>query len=98
MNNRFTFKDFVLLVLMVGLIIVVLLGMKQYDRQYQSLQSIEVSLKEQTYELSQLRRTIQSGIRVANMPTTQTAGDGGTPIGDFFKYQKAAEQRPDYAM
>jgi len=101
MNNRFTFKDFILLVLLVGVVIVVLLAMKQYDRQYQTLQSIESSIKEQTTEITQLRRAIQSGVRVADSysaPTTQTTPEGWTPGGDVFKYVKAAQQKPNYAM
>src|SRR6185295_10380572 len=101
MNNRFTFKDFILLVLLVGVVIVVLLAMKQYDRQYQTLQSIESSIKEQTTEITQLRRAIQSGVRVADSfsaPTTQITPEGWTPGGDVFKYVKAAQHKPNYAM
>src|SRR5258706_1514585 len=97
MNNRFTFKDFLHLVLMVAVIIVLLLAMQQYDRQYQALQRIESALKDQTNEISQLRRTIQSGVRISDIPTTQSVAGGWTPRGDFFKYEKAAQQRPHYA-
>src|SRR3954468_17689723 len=98
MNNRFTFKDFIHLVLMVVVIVVLLLAMKQYDRQYQALQRIEENIKDQTNEISQLRRVIQSGVRVSQTPSTQSVAGDWTPQADFFKYQKAAEQKPDYAQ
>ena len=65
MENRFGIKDFFLFVLMMGLIVVVLLAMKQYDRQWTTMQAISEQLTEQTRELSQLRRSIQQGVRVS---------------------------------
>ena len=100
MNNRFTFKDFILLVLLAGVIIVVLLSMKQRDRQYEVLLKINDKLDQQTTDISQLRRAIQSGVRVADSsaaPTTQSTAEGWTPGGDVFKYVKAMQQKPDYA-
>src|ERR1051325_9127819 len=102
MNNRFSFKDFVLLVLLVGVIIVVLLSMKQRDLEHETLQKISSKLDEQTTDISQLRRAIQSGVRVADYgsaSTTQgtTAQGWTTGAGDVFKYVKAAQQKPDYA-
>src|SRR2546421_3018941 len=97
MNNRFTFKDFILLLLLVGLIIVVLLSMKQRDREYEVLLRIHDKLDEQTTDISQLRRAIQSGVRVAEGPTTQTVAEGWTPAGDVFKYVKQAQQNPNYS-
>jgi len=100
MNNRFTFKDFILLVLLVGLIIVVLLSMKQRDREFEVLQQVRDKLDQQTTDIAQLRRAISSGVRVADSssaPTTQTTAEGWTPAGDVFKYVKQAEQKSDYS-
>src|SRR5258706_15674232 len=82
---------------MAAVIPVLVLPIQQYDRQYQALQRIESALKDQTNEISQLRRTIQSGVRISDTPTTQSLAGGWTPRGDFFKYEKAAQQKPDYA-
>src|SRR5437868_923233 len=100
MNNRFSFKDFILLVLLVGVMIVVLLSMKQRDREYEVLQQISSKLDQQTTDVSQLRRAIQSGVRVAESsgsPSTQTTAKGWTAGGDVFKYVKAAQQKSDYS-
>ena len=77
MNNRFTFKDFILLVLLVGVIIVVLLSMKQRDRQYEVLLQVRDRLDQQTTDITQLRRAIQSGVRVAD----SSAADSGPRCG-----------------
>jgi len=82
MNNRFTFKDFVLMVLLVGVIIAVVLSMKQRDRQYEVLLQVRDRLDQQTTDISQLRRAIQSGVRVADSSsttTTQATAEGWTP-------------------
>src|SRR5688572_33244460 len=69
--------------------------MKQYDRQLQVLTRIDERLQEQTTEISQLRRAIQSGIRVS---TTQSSGGLASSDNEFFKHVRAAQQKPDYAM
>ncbi len=61
MENRFGIKDFILVILLGAVIVVLLLGMKQYDRQWQVLREIQKQATEQTRELSALRRSVQSG-------------------------------------
>src|SRR5437016_1872048 len=54
MQNRFGFKDLILVVLIVLLIVVVLLGMKQLDRQWSSLQTLQEQGREQTRLLASI--------------------------------------------
>jgi peptide/nickel transport system substrate-binding protein len=101
MENRFAFKDFVLFSLVVLLILVVWLGMKQLDRQWSLLQTIQQQGTDQTRILASIERTLQEGINVntqngsTTTPTTRSA-DSGSP-GDPFENLKEAEKRPDFA-
>ena len=100
MDNRFTFKDFMHLVLTVALIVVALLAMKQYDRQHRTLLRIEEKLGEQTTEISQLRRTVMQGVAIAGPSTRPGTAQGkfGSEGIQFFQHVKAAQQKPDYAL
>src|SRR3954462_14903804 len=78
MEKRFGIKDLVLLLMLGALILVVLLAMKQYDRQWEVLSAIQKQSAEQTTELSRIRRTLASGISVrggtgGGVPTTGPA-------------------------
>lgn len=95
MNNRFGLKDLVLMVLLVLVLVVLFLGMKQVDRQWDKLQAINHNLEDQGREIAQLRRAISSGVSIRSasggQASTQPAAD------DPFKYVKEAEAKPDYA-
>ena len=94
MENRFGIKDFFLLLMVGVLIVVVLLAMKQYDRQYEVLRDIQKQSTNQTRELAALRRVIQSGGGFAGTnPTTRSAGGA-----DPFPHVRKAQQDPDYAL
>ncbi len=80
MDNRFGFRDFVMAGLCLLVVIVVLLAMKQYDRQYQRVVRIGDELRDQTAEQAQLRRDIgelrrliEQGVRVQSSQTSATA-------------------------
>src|SRR5258707_14889607 len=81
MQNRFGFKDLVTTFLFVVLIVVVFVGMKQLDRQWDVLQGLENQGKEQTRLLASISRTLDdmasNGAAVSHGPTTQRAGGGG---------------------
>jgi peptide/nickel transport system substrate-binding protein len=94
-NNRFAFKDLVQMMLLAGVIIAIFLAMKQSDRQWALLQSINNNLTEQTREMGHLRRAISNGVSLAG-PTTRSAEAGG--LGDPFKHVKEAQAKPDYAQ
>ncbi len=103
MENRFGFREFILSSLLVILILVVLLGMKQLDRQWAVLQSITQQNSEQTRQLTGIRRTLEEGINVniahGGSATTQQSGhsDEWPNRGDGFANLKAAEAKPDFA-
>src|SRR6476646_64588 len=100
MEKRFGLKDLVLFLLLGVLLLVVLLAMKQYDRQWEVLRHIEKQGQEQIQELSALRRLIASGIIVrgagtsTSAPSTQAVGQ---EIDPFYRV-KEVQQRPDYAQ
>src|SRR5688572_3294294 len=102
MDNRFGVKDFVLLVLMGVLIVVVLVAMKQYDRQWQTLREIERNSSQQTRELAQINRSLKSGAFAArpggaSASTTQSTASAGAGA-DPFPHVREAQSRPDYAL
>lgn len=93
MENRFTIKDLVLFTLVIGVIVLVGLAMVQYDRQWGVLQTLSEQSREQTRELSQIRRMLQRGVLTAAVPTTGPAGQD-----DPFERIRTAQTRDDYAM
>ncbi len=74
MENRFGFKDLVLTVLLVALIVVVLLAMKQVGRQWGQLQRIHTSLDRQNKELKDIGQLLRSG-------AITRSGNGGSERG-----------------
>jgi peptide/nickel transport system substrate-binding protein len=106
MENRFGIKDLVLLVLLVVLIVSVWLSMVKTNRDRELLVAIQSQGREQTAELSRIRRTLASGINVRGTagPTTgPSTAEGPTSPGampgvsdPFFRVMEA-QQQPDYA-
>jgi peptide/nickel transport system substrate-binding protein len=101
METRFGFKDFVLVSLVVVLIVVVLLGMKQIDRQWAVMQAIQQQGTEQTRLLANIQRTLSQGVPIyeggtsASTSTTQSTPSAARD--DAFANLKEAEQHPDFA-
>lgn len=95
MDNRFGLKDFVLSLLLIVLIISVWLAMKQYDRQWEVIDAIDRKLDEQTRELTQLRRTISSGV-----VATHTPSQGISPQTDNNPFERVntAQAQKDFAV
>jgi len=82
MDRRFGFKDFVLAVLLVGVIVVVLLAMLQYDRQLERLNAIERTLQAHTRDLASIQRAIDRGVAVRrDSNQAQNAGADAGPSG-----------------
>ena len=61
MENRFGLKDLFLFLLVCGLIVLVLLQMKQYDRQWQVVQQVRNQVGDQTSDLARIRRMLEQG-------------------------------------
>jgi peptide/nickel transport system substrate-binding protein len=95
MENRFGFRDFILVTLIVILIGVVLLSMKQVDRQWRVLQDLQTSSMEQTRHLAAIDRAVSSGVALGG--NANNASQQISPQGDPFKYLREAENQPDFA-
>lgn len=106
MDNRFGFKELVISVLLVALIVVVLLAMKQYDRQWETLQRIDQRLAEQTTTLINLNDTLRNArLTAATPPSTDAAASdpsddsaARTPEDDPFYRILAPRENPDFAF
>jgi peptide/nickel transport system substrate-binding protein len=104
MENRFGLKDFVLYALLGVLIVVVLLAMKQYDRQWDRVVAIEGKLDTQARELREIQNKLTAGVAVQPGPTASgSAGSAATGPAvasagnDPFARIRAAQQQPGYA-
>src|SRR5687767_5542165 len=101
MQNRFGIKDFFLFALIVVLVVLVVVAMKQYDRQWKVLNQINDNIQLQTRELSNLSRVLSSGGFASGVPTTQgsqVASIGNPKLDAVFAPIRAAQQKPDYAQ
>lgn len=94
MDRRFGVRELIVSGLLVVLIVLVLLAMKQYDRQWQVLSSIDKQLREQTRELARVRGALAGGAAtMRSAPATEvTAGS------DPFYRMKEAQAKSDYAL
>src|ERR687890_116981 len=93
MENRFGLKDLFLFLLLGVLIVLVVFGMKQYDRQWDVIQQTRSKLEEQTTDLARIRRLLeQGGGRTGPSIATNQAAD---PPADLRVLQSHAA--PDYA-
>ncbi|MEO0588372.1 MAG: ABC transporter substrate-binding protein, partial [Planctomycetota bacterium] len=81
MENRFGFRDLVLVVLLLALIVMVGLAMVQFDRQYQAVRSIQSALEDQASSQARLERTLKSiDSRLASGAVVAgPTGGGGAP-------------------
>ncbi|NJL30579.1 MAG: hypothetical protein HC898_02505 [Phycisphaerales bacterium] len=91
MDNRFGFRDLVMVLLGVLMLAMLLLAMKQYDRQFQRIVRIGEELQTQSGEQAQLRREVadlrrvledgikvfpQTGPSTSSNPSSQPANTG----------------------
>ncbi len=93
MENRFGFKELVLSALMVAIIVVLLLAMRQYDRQWTQLDRITTTLKQQNEELRRMSDLLSQGIRVSSSDGTRSQNDAA----QVFPRIEAARAMPGYA-
>ena len=83
MESRFGLKDFVLMVLVLGVGITVVLAMVQDDRKWNKLSVLESEMKRQSSTLGDIKRALENG--VVSMPSSGSAlyaGSSGKPLRD----------------
>jgi peptide/nickel transport system substrate-binding protein len=80
METRFGVKDFFLFALVILLIIVLLLAMAQFDRQYKLVVEIDQQGRDQVKELVAIHRALDRGISLGTQATQQAAVEGGDPF------------------
>ncbi len=98
MENRFTVKDLFLFLLVAALIVLVVLSMFQYDRQWEQMTLINTQLREQTRDLARIRSLLERGVPMQpGVTTTGVTAAASTPDSDPFYYVRQARQQPDYA-
>jgi len=101
MENRFGLKDLAHLLLTCVLIVVVLLAMKQYDRQWLVLDEVRKQGQDEIRELVAIRRALQSGVPVSAGTGRQTSVASTQPTdpkSDPFRHIREAQKKPDYAL
>jgi peptide/nickel transport system substrate-binding protein len=91
MENRFGVKDFVLVALLIVVIVMSILQMVQYDRQWSLMQQSNRMLTEQATDLAKIRRKLDEGV-----VGTATPSATGSPMAGFERVL-AAQQMPDFA-
>lgn len=96
MENRFGVKDFFLFLMVGALIVLVVMSMFQFDRQYDQVLKIKQRQDELTEDLVAIRRQIaQGGFALGPGSTTRPAG--GPETLEVFAPLAAAEKLPDFA-
>jgi peptide/nickel transport system substrate-binding protein len=95
MENRFGIKDLFLFLLLAGLIVVVVLAMTQFDRQYQQVLTIKQQNDELTRDIVGIKRQLAEGVTAVATANGATRPAG--PKVDAFFHLRKAEQRPDFA-
>jgi peptide/nickel transport system substrate-binding protein len=95
MEKNFGIKDLFLFLLIGALIVVVVLAMRQFDRQYQDVRIIKEQQAGVINDLAKIRRQLAEGVTAIGAgpgiaPTTQ-------PKVDAFTALREAEKQPDFA-
>jgi peptide/nickel transport system substrate-binding protein len=98
MENRFGIKDFFTFILLFAIIALVVIGMKQFDRQYQEIRKLQTQTSALTNDLNNIRREasslaeevsglradIRAGIKVSGVaPQSGVATDISAPKTEF---------------
>jgi len=101
MENRFGFKDFVLMVLLVAILASIWIAMKQFDRQHGQMVQLVEQVKQITSaqarterSIGQLQGMIEQGVTVTG---TAAPGNENAETSDPFARMNAAKAEPDYA-
>ena len=62
MDNRFGIKDFFLFTILAVVIVMILLAMLQFDRQWNEVQNIKAKIEQQAVDLQTIQRTLDRGV------------------------------------
>jgi peptide/nickel transport system substrate-binding protein len=97
MENRFGVKDFFLFAILIGIGVMVLLAMKEFDRQWDEIQKLQAQVGNQQKVLSQVHDALGRGVSV-NAATSQPASGtaSGSPDDPFYRLN-AAQEMPGYS-
>jgi len=102
MENKFGFKDAIVIILLLVLIVSVWLAMKMFDRQWDDVQQVKTAVSELTGEqarlrnqIGDLRELIEQGVKVSG---SANPGDHDNPSGyDPHARVKTARQKENFA-
>jgi peptide/nickel transport system substrate-binding protein len=112
MENRFGIKDFFLFAIITSLVVLVVLAMVQFDRQYDNIKELQRDTRALATDLGQIRSGMrsldeailemrESGIAIAGAGgesgATLTRGFGRDRASDPFYQIEQAEQEPEFA-
>jgi peptide/nickel transport system substrate-binding protein len=97
MENRFGFKDVLVVILLFALVVMFGLKMVQDDRQWEKFGQIQTAIQQQTNDITSLKRSIASGSAVTVRPAGDPTSPGQVDLGDVFHRLKAAQKLPDYS-
>ena len=102
MENRFGVKDFFYFTLLIALILLVVLGMVQVDRQWKVIRELKDLSNQHTRDLVSIQRTLaEAPTPVVTPPGPTTGPSTGTASGgqwpDPFRLMKEAEKSPGFA-
>jgi peptide/nickel transport system substrate-binding protein len=103
MENRFGIKDLFLFLLIAGLIVVVVMAMYQFDRQYQEVLTIKQQNNDLTTDIAKIRRQLAEGVQAVALTGPLAGGGTGsstqptTQKVDTFTHLRAAEKMPGFA-
>ncbi|MEM9419449.1 MAG: ABC transporter substrate-binding protein [Planctomycetota bacterium] len=85
MENRFGFKDFVLMVLLVAILASIWIAMKQFDRQHETLRTVAEEVKQQAAAQARLERLLaQIDSKIEEGGFAIGAGQGRMPMLEGF--------------
>src|SRR3954453_11956633 len=109
MENRFGFKDFFILLIVCILIVLVLVAMRQFDRQYDNVLTIKSQNEQLAADVMRIKRQISdlvaNGVAAPAAPAAPQQGNvnSGTPTTrpaarvDAFSHLRDAEKLPGFA-
>ncbi|MCG5511746.1 peptide-binding protein [Ectothiorhodospira shaposhnikovii] len=101
MEKRFTSKDAVLMVFLLGIALLVVLLMYQVDRQWNRLSEMQRAMQEQADDMRRMRAVMQSldaRLRAGAIAAQDGGPDAHAEVPPAFARAWAATRQPDYAQ
>ncbi len=94
MENRFGVKDFILFAILSTVVVLVVIAMFQYDRQWDELRAIKDRLAEQRNDLRKIQDRLAEGVAVNTSTTTRPVASANGD--DPFERMRTAQAMPNY--